>query len=853
MQGLTGKQISQIMRRIIIALSLFLSTSLLSNRITSEKIDSTLRTLHFNVQYEKGYEANAVRTAEYAELAYEYLSEKFRLRIDFVTDIILYQDSCDYKNTRIVDINYDDSILAFSSPENRYIVLPFYSERKTFKKIIFHEMTHVFIHKYIKQKSFYKKIPSELEEAFCEYFSGSYDSREVMILRDMILSKNPLNYSYRKYHASYYPDSSIVSAFALRLISERHGEDAVLKILYDVLSGENYRDIIDNLVGGDGELSGFLEKKSEHDDSEINFQYSEIIPMNKSISDFSISEEGMVGVNYGGSIVLYKNGKKLYSKGRSISGRTLVLNDIYISSGWIVYSILKNGIRYAVVSDINGDEKHIQIPVKNSDLIKISSCGNYLYYLIRSASSNIIAEFSINSNASRIIYSTGNHIYDYIVSAKNIYISEDSDKSAVLKKIDYSARTEKTIARIKAFDLSISGRYLYFSSDNDGTFQIYSIDTENYSILRHTNSSTSAKKPFVSGEKLYFSVFRNMTWHISEKQIHGTAYIPLTLSVEQSKPYYDFKDSDFTDFQNRLILIPGFNASIFNLRFSGILSLSISGLTNQNSFNIKTEYKYRKKEEKDASAALYFNSDNGILNYQAGLYHLKNPEFNDGLSAHFPFSLSFDKQDTLYAKAFLPLTGYFSMGSAFYYQRSDNEYYKTADAYIQYDTCDNVIASEKSGVYFKSDLLYTFSENAFSSYFVLFDIYADISPFSLYYKGSFYKSRFEYKSSYMEFLSKDDFKISSEIMQKNKLSITFDFNEISSWRDYFDVPLSAGIFWSRYYYGNPDKINYFNEAGFTVFVENSNGLFLYLDCGKTYRYREGLSGGGVSFGASFAI
>ena len=125
------------MRRIIIALSLFLSTSLLSNRITSEKIDSTLRTLHFNVHYEKGYEANAVRTAEYAELAYEYLSEKFRIRTDYVTDIILYQNSCDYKNTRIVDINYDDSVLAFSSPENRYIVLPFYSERKTLKKIIF--------------------------------------------------------------------------------------------------------------------------------------------------------------------------------------------------------------------------------------------------------------------------------------------------------------------------------------------------------------------------------------------------------------------------------------------------------------------------------------------------------------------------------------------------------------------------------------------------------------------------------------------------------------------------------------------------------------------------------------------
>jgi hypothetical protein len=105
----------------------------------------------------------------------------------------------------------------------------------------------------------------------------------------------------------------------------------------------------------------------------------------------------------------------------------------------------------------------------------------------------------------------------------------------------------------------------------------------------------------------------------------------------------------------------------------------------------------------------------------------------------------------------------------------------------------------------------------------------------------------------MEFLSKDDFEISSEIMQKNKFSLTFDFNEISSWRNYFDVPLSAGIFWSRYYYGNPDKINYFNEAGFTVFVENSNGLFLYLDYGKTYRYREGLSGGGVSFGASFSI
>ena len=852
MQGLTGKQISQIMIRIISALSLLLSTSLFSYRITSEKIDSTLRTLHFNVHYEKGYEANAVRTAEYAEQAYEHLSEKLRIRIEYVTDIVLYQDLFDYRNTRIIDINYDESVLAFSSPENKYIVLPFYSERKTLKKIIFHEMAHVFIHKYIKQKSFYKKIPSELEEAFCEYFSG-IDSREIMILRDMILSKNPLSNSFNKYHASYFPDSSIISAFALNLIAERHGEDAVIKILSDVLSGENYRDLIENLTGGEGELSGFLEKKAFHNDSEMDFTYSEIIPQNKSVSDYSISEEGMIGVNYGRSIVLYKNGRKVYSKGLSITGRTLVLNDISMSSDRIVYSILKNGIRYAVVFDLNDGEKHIEIPVKNPDLIKISNCGNYLYYVIRSASTNIIVEFSINNNSSKIIYSTGNHIYDYIFSANSLFLSEDSSKSAVIKKINYSARTEKTIAHIKAFDLSISGKNLYFSSDNDGTFQIYSINTENFSILRHTNSSTSAVKPFVLGEKLYFSVFKNMNWRISEKQIHGMIYNPFVLPIEESKSFYDFRDSDFSDFENRIIPTFDLNASIFNFRFSGMLSAAISGITNQNSFNIKAGYKYRKNNEKDASACMYFNSDNGILNYQAGFYHLKNPEFNDGLSVNVPFSIAFEKQDTLYAKAFFPLTGYFSIGSAFYFQRSDDKYYKTSTAFIQYDTCENVIASEKSGVFFKSDFLYTFSKSAFLSYDVLLDVYADISPFSLYYKGSFYKSRLEYKSSYMEFLTKDDYELSSKIMQKNKFSITFDFNEISSWRNYFDVPLSAGIFWSRYNFENTDKIDSFNETGFTVFVENSSGLFLYLDCGKTYRYREGLSGGGFSFGASFSI
>ncbi|HOU84438.1 MAG TPA: DUF5050 domain-containing protein [Spirochaetota bacterium] len=840
------------MIRIISALSLLLSTSLFSYRITSEKIDSTLRTLHFNVHYEKGYEANAARTAEYAELAYEQLSEKFRIRIDYVTDIILYQDYCDYLNTRIIDINYDDSILAFSSPENKYIVLPFYSERKTLKKIIFHEMTHFFIHKYIKQRSFYKKIPSELEEAFCEYFSG-VDSRETMILRDMILSKNQINNSFKKYHASYFPDSSIISAFALYLVAERHGEDAVIKIISDVLSGDNYRDLIEKLTGGDGELSGFLEKKAVHDDSEMDFTYSEIIPQNKSISDYCISEEGMIGINYGRSIVLYKNGKKVYSKGLSISGRTLVLNDISMSSGRIVYSVLKNGKRYAVVFDLNDGEKYMEIPVKNSDLVKISKCGNYLYYVIRSSSSNIITEFSVNSNATKILYSTGNHIYDYILSEKNIFVSEDTNGSGAIKKINYSAKTDKTIAHIKAFDLSISGRYLYFSSDNDGTFQIYSIDTENFSILRHTNSSTSAKMPFVSGEKLYFSVFRNMNWHISEKLIQGTSYNPLVPPVVQSKSYYDFRDSDFSDFENRIIPIFDLNVSVFNYRYSGMFTAAISGITNQNSFNIKAGYKYRKNKEKDTSAGMFFNSDNGILNYQAGFYHLKNPEFNDGLSVNVPFSLAFEKQDTLYARAFLPLTGYISIGSAFYFQHSDDEYYKTATASIQYDTCDNVIASEKSGISFKSDFLYTFSKSTFMSYDLLLDIYADISPFSLYYRGSFYKSRLKYKSSYMEFLTKEDLEISSEIMQKNKFSITFDFNEINSWRNYFDVPLSVGVFWSRYHFGNSDKINCFNETGFTVFVENSNGLFLYLDCGKTYRYREGLSGGGVSFGASFSI
>ena len=819
-----------------------------------ERIDSTLKTLHFNIHFEKGYEANAVRTAEYAESAYEYLSEKFKLRLDYVTDIILYQDFCDFKNTRIVDINYDDSIMAFTSPGSRYIVLPFYSENIYFKKVIFHEMTHVFIYDYIRKTNFiHKKIPADLEEAFCEYFSGSADSRETMILRDIILSKSILKNSFRNYQTSIFPDSSIVSAFALRLISERHGEDVLLKLLNDVISGADYRDLIENLSGGGGELSGFIEKKAKHNDSEISFTYSEIIPSNNNIMDYSVIDGGIAAINYGGKIVVYKNDKKILSRGWNLAGRTFIQNDIDMSDAGIVYSVYKNGVRYAVFSDFSGNEKHIMLPVKNADLIKISSCGNFLYYIMRSASSNAVVEFSIYSNASKILYSSAGHIYDYSFAGKNMFISADSDKSAVIKKIDLTAKTERTVAQIKADDFSVSGKNLYFSSDNDGTFQIYSIDIENFRLFRHTNSSTAAKKPFVSGEKLYFAVFKNLRWHISDKQIQGINYNPVILPKEESKSYYDFRDAEFSEFDNRLMPFVELNASVFNLRYSGLISASVSGLKNQISLNIKTAYKYRKNNENDISAAAFFNSDNGILNYQAGFYHLKNSVFNDELSQNVPFSLSFNKSDTLYLKGLVPLTYYLSVASAFYFQRYDKEYFKTCGVTLEYNSCDNVIASEKSGILFKSDFFYTFSDKTDKSYNALLYLYADVSPFSLYYKGFLYKSSFEYVSSYMEFITKDNFYISSKVMQKNKAMVTFDFNEISAWRNYFDIPLSAGLFFSRYYFGNEEKINSFNETGFTVFVENSRGLFLYLDCGKTYRYREGLSGGGVSFGASFTI
>ncbi|MBP7901468.1 MAG: hypothetical protein KA015_01495 [Spirochaetes bacterium] len=842
------------MRRIITALLLLFSTSLFSYRNTGEKIDSTLRTLHFNIHFEKGYESNAVRTAEYAELSYEHLSDKFKLRLNNVTDIILYQDFCDYKNTRIIDINYDNSIMAFSSPENKYIVLPFNSENKYFKKIIFHEMTHVFIYNYINRISlFKKKLPSDLEEAFCEYFSGISDSNETMILRDIILSKNISKNSFRKFQGSYFPDSSIISASALQLISERHGEDSIFKLLNDVVSGEDYNDLIEDLSGGEGELSGFIEKKARHDDSETKFQYSEVIPANESVSDYFISEDGTVAVNYGGKIVLYRNGRKILSNSSSLLGRMFILNDICLSKERAAYSVLKNGSKYISFSDFKGNEKHVLIPLKNTGLIKISNCGNYLYYVTRSASFNAIVEFNVHSAASKIIYRSPGHIYDFCISGNNLFVSFDSDKSPVINKIDLSSKTERTIARIKAFDFYMNGRDLYFSSDNDGSFQIYSIDTDYFRILRHTDSATSAKKPFISQGKLYFSVFRNMNWHISEKTIQGANYIPISSTVDESKPYYDFSDADFSYFNNRLMSFYELKASVFNSRFSGLLSASISGLTNQNSINVKAAYKYRKDNEKDLSAAAYINSDNGILNYQAGFYHLKNSVFNDDLSGNMPFDSAFNKSDTLYAKAFFPITYYFSIGSAFYFQRNDKDYFKTSGAFLEFNSCDNVITSEKSGVFFTGDVYYTFSENAFTSYRVLLDIYADISPFSLFYKGSFYKSRFEYRTSYSEFVSKDNFDVSSEIMQKNKIAVTFDFNELRIWNTFLNIPLSTGLFFSRYYFGNAEKIDYFNETGITVFVENSGGLFLYLDCGKTYRYREGLSGGGISFGASFSI
>ncbi|MBK6900313.1 MAG: PD40 domain-containing protein [bacterium] len=214
-----------------------------------------LVTPHFEITHAADAEELAVRAAIVAERTYaEYaarLGHEPERRIPF----ILYSSHTEFAQTNVADDLLGEGTGGFTEPVRNRMVLPYEESHADFVHVLRHELVHVFMFDMVfgssrstTSRSPFFRIPLWFAEGLAEWYSSGWDPGAEMYLRDAATSGYlwPLDQVggflvYKEGQA------------ALRLISERYGEEKIPEMCRLLNRSRGMDRVLDAALGLDQE------------------------------------------------------------------------------------------------------------------------------------------------------------------------------------------------------------------------------------------------------------------------------------------------------------------------------------------------------------------------------------------------------------------------------------------------------------------------------------------------------------------------------------------------------------------------------------------------------------------------
>ncbi len=221
------------------------------NKIQYEDFDwNVLQTEHFDVYFYTEMQGLAEHGAAFAEEAYAELQNRFNFSVTRRVPIVFYSSQLHFKQTNITDGFIPDGVGGFYEFLKGRVVIPANGNLHRFRRVVRHEMVHVFtMHKIARVYRDYR-IPMDrlpplwFTEGLAEYWSGPQDYQHEMIMRDAIFANYlvPLENMYR-INGSYvmYKEGEALCRF----ISENYGEDKLLSLIENAWMDRDFRKVIE--------------------------------------------------------------------------------------------------------------------------------------------------------------------------------------------------------------------------------------------------------------------------------------------------------------------------------------------------------------------------------------------------------------------------------------------------------------------------------------------------------------------------------------------------------------------------------------------------------------------------------
>lgn len=230
-----------------------------------------LKTDHFDIFYYQDMEELAEQGAHFAESAYQYLENKFNFTVNRRIPLILYSSHLHFEQTNVTPAFVPEGVGGFFEFMKGRVVIPSDGNINRFRKVIYHELVHVFMHSKIyfvnKEHARFEGTypPLWFTEGLAEYWSSGWDAQAEMVLRDAVLNNYivPLTRMYQ-INGTFmmYKEGQAI----LQYIGQRYGEEKVLLLMENIWKYSKFADVFRDVIGKsypefDREWIYYLKKK----------------------------------------------------------------------------------------------------------------------------------------------------------------------------------------------------------------------------------------------------------------------------------------------------------------------------------------------------------------------------------------------------------------------------------------------------------------------------------------------------------------------------------------------------------------------------------------------------------------
>ncbi|MBN1155267.1 hypothetical protein JXB12_10150, partial [candidate division KSB1 bacterium] len=215
-----------------------------------------LKTEHFDIYYYPEMRELAEIGAASAEETYRILEDKFNHNIIQRIPLIFYSNHSHFQQTNTIPYILPEGVGGFFEFLKGRVVVPANGSIYQFKRVIQHELIHVFTHnKHYRILKDHKKLshpelPLWYVEGLAEYWSLGWDSESESVMRDAVLNGYiiPLERMYQIYGSFLmYKEGQAI----LKYIADTYGEHKIIQLIDNCWKAEQFSDVLRLTIGLD--------------------------------------------------------------------------------------------------------------------------------------------------------------------------------------------------------------------------------------------------------------------------------------------------------------------------------------------------------------------------------------------------------------------------------------------------------------------------------------------------------------------------------------------------------------------------------------------------------------------------